>query len=408
MRPPIDLAPGDQVPGPAAGLAFGARFDEYADSEIRRVLGAAYLLCAILFAGALGAEHLFFGARFAAPVLVACGLFLVGQVAWLGLQMRRALAPPDADIRAALVVANGWMWAILGAAHTVISDSAPYLYECVLMQTVFCYFFSGLVLRKALVVGAVMGVMPLVLLVLTQDMTVANLARTAFVIAAVNGIGAAGRWWIEDNQRVQFAIQQMLRSQALTDPLTGLSNRRGLQLGLEAAFQLAHSAGQHIGIAVLDLDRFKPINDRHGHAMGDAMLREVARRLRSVARRATDTVARFGGDEFAVIWAARTFEDLYILAERLQAVCECIDLPSPDDPHLTIETSASSGVLLVRRPHVGMPMAHLLSLADALSLSVKRIGGQGTIVREWDGRLDGLPAATESPEKPTYTKVLSS
>ena len=376
------------------------------------MLGVAFISAAMLFGAALVGEHLYFGARFAPPVLGACGLFMLGQIVWLGQRLWRKLPPPEADIRAALVVANGWVWAILGAAHTVIADSAPYLYECVLIQTVFCYFFSGLVLRRAVIVGAVMGVMPLVLLVLTRDLTFANLARSAFVIAAVNGIGAAGRWWIEDNQRVQFAIQQMLRAQALTDPLTGLSNRRGLQLGLEAAFQLAHSAGQHIGIAVMDLDRFKPINDRYGHATGDAMLREVAKRLRSVARRATDTVARLGGDEFAVVWAARTTEDLLILAERLQAVTESIEMPSLDNPAIIIQTSASSGVLLVPRPHVGMPMAHLLSIADAMSMSIKRMGGQGTIIREWDGRVDGVPwneaAPAEVPAKDGYAKVLNS
>jgi diguanylate cyclase (GGDEF)-like protein len=408
--PPIDLAPGDQAPGNVSGRRFDARFFDHADAENRRVHGVAYFLAALFFGGALVGEHLYFGSRFAVPVLAACWLFLSGQMLWLWHRLYRHLPLPETDIRAALVVANGWMWAILGAANTVITDSAPYLYECVLIQTVFCYFFSGLVLRGALVVGGLMGVMPLVLLVLTGDLTFANLARSAFVIVAVNGIGAAGRWWIEENQRVQFAIQQMLRAQALNDPLTGLSNRRGLQVGLEAAFQLAHSSGQHIGIAVMDLDRFKPINDRFGHATGDAMLREVARKLRSIARRATDTVARLGGDEFAVVWAARTIEDLYILAERLQAATESIEMPSLDDPNLIIETSASSGVLLVRKPHLGMPVSHLLGLADSMSMSIKRMGGQGTVIREWDGRLDGLDFEMPPPAagKETYAKVLNS
>ena len=79
MQPPIDLAPGDQAPGAGSGREFGTRFLEYAEAENRRVLEIAYFLAAVLFCGALLAEHLFFGARFTTPDLIACGGFLLWQ-----------------------------------------------------------------------------------------------------------------------------------------------------------------------------------------------------------------------------------------------------------------------------------------------------------------------------------------
>lgn len=152
---------------------------------------------------------------------------------------------------------------------------------------------------------------------------------------------------------------------------------------MRAALHIAHHEGQHIGIAMLDVDKLKPINDRYGHAAGDDLLREVARRLRSVARRSNDTVARLGGDEFAGIWAARPIPDLYVLAERLQAVSESIVLESAAGLRQRIETSASLGVLLIRKPHGDLSVPQILDRADGLSMMVKRIGRQGTIIREW-------------------------
>jgi diguanylate cyclase (GGDEF)-like protein/PAS domain S-box-containing protein len=90
------------------------------------------------------------------------------------------------------------------------------------------------------------------------------------------------------------------RHEADTDALTGLANRRALERTLEAALHRARTRGRSVGIIMLDLDGFKAINDAHGHAAGDAALREVARRLRRCVRE-RDLVARLGGDEFVVV-----------------------------------------------------------------------------------------------------------
>jgi diguanylate cyclase (GGDEF)-like protein len=93
--------------------------------------------------------------------------------------------------------------------------------------------------------------------------------------------------------------REALRSLAHTDPLTGLPNRRGLQLELENALTRAGSP-RLLGVYLLDLDGFKAVNDRLGHDAGDELLRSVAVRLRTPLRH-RDVVARLGGDEFVVM-----------------------------------------------------------------------------------------------------------
>ncbi len=90
------------------------------------------------------------------------------------------------------------------------------------------------------------------------------------------------------------------RFRAEHDPLTGLANRALYRDRLAQAIVRSQRDFSNVGVLYIDLDRFKPINDRYGHEAGDAVLREVARRLQSVLR-ATDTVARLGGDEFACV-----------------------------------------------------------------------------------------------------------
>ena len=112
-------------------------------------------------------------------------------------------------------------------------------------------------------------------------------------------------------QRLQ---QAKLAREARTDALTGLANRRGFENSADAFLRKA--GGQAFGLIVLDLDRFKAVNDVHGHAAGDAVLRELAARLRRIVR-PDDVVARLGGDEFAILVADVEGGALPYLAQRL-------------------------------------------------------------------------------------------
>jgi diguanylate cyclase (GGDEF)-like protein len=125
-----------------------------------------------------------------------------------------------------------------------------------------------------------------------------------------------------------------LRRQAVTDPLTGVGNRAALDGRLD-------HAGGPVTMAIIDLDDFKPVNDLHGHETGDAVLRVVAQRL-AAAVRENDLVARFGGDEFAIVFADGT--PTGGLARTQQRIVDAIQGPIKLRTGLVLSVRASIGV----------------------------------------------------------------
>lgn len=124
------------------------------------------------------------------------------------------------------------------------------------------------------------------------------LQLTAFGMALVNFLALLYGVW-RRVRGLHESHEQVLR-QVRQDPLTGLANRVELQEHLDNVLVQVEPSGHHVVVGFLDLNRFKPVNDQYGHAAGDAVLREVARRLRARLRH-SDLVARFGGDEFVIV-----------------------------------------------------------------------------------------------------------
>ena len=125
-----------------------------------------------------------------------------------------------------------------------------------------------------------------------------------------------------------FAIEntinraRLVRS-GLTDFLTGWHNRRYLNARLKEELARAQRQGTRLTCLVIDLDRFKQINDQHGHLAGDVALREAAQRVDAHIR-GSDAAARFGGDEFVVLAPGISSAQAAALAERIrEAVCAC-------------------------------------------------------------------------------------
>jgi len=161
---------------------------------------------------------------------------------------------------------------------------------------------------------------------------------------------------------------------ASTDPLTGLANRRRFHERLEDAHE---RRDVDLAVVFVDLDHFKTVNDELGHDAGDELLEEVARALRSAVR-PIDTVARVGGDEFAILVEGVAPEDLDRIAARLQALVDLRRLLPDGSVH---RVTASIGVALRPRGTAGPPEpADLVRRADAAMYRAKVLGRARCVV----------------------------
>jgi diguanylate cyclase (GGDEF)-like protein len=160
---------------------------------------------------------------------------------------------------------------------------------------------------------------------------------------------------------------------AESDPLTGAANRSRLEQAVVEAMARAERSGQPFGVLFADLDQFKALNDRLGHAAGDQALQEVARRIHEHVR-ATDVVARVGGDEFAVVLeGVKSREIAQEVAAKLMRAIGAPLTAIPSAPQLGV----SIGVAMW--PDDGSCIADLLQSADRAMYRVKREESSTTV-----------------------------
>lgn len=163
---------------------------------------------------------------------------------------------------------------------------------------------------------------------------------------------------------------------AVEDELTGLLNRRVFEQELQTFMGLHHKRKASCAVLLLDLDRFKGVNDRLGHAAGDELLQQVGERLKGLLR-AKDTIARLGGDEFAIVqYHVQEPPAVALVAERIVA-----ELHRPfqlEEGEAGI--GASVGIALY--PRHGTTSDTLLERADAALYAVKHSGRNGW--RQWE------------------------
>ena len=160
---------------------------------------------------------------------------------------------------------------------------------------------------------------------------------------------------------------RLFRRLANTDPLTGLYNRRRSEEAGTRLLTLARRYGQPLSLAIIDLDRFKQVNDRYGHAMGDAVLRRVAGMLKE-AFRGEDVIARWGGEEFVVIMYGAPGSDGVRRMNELLSELTAATPPGDTAPHL----SFSAGV--AEFPAAGEDLHSLYRAADQALYRAKELG----------------------------------
>lgn len=162
-------------------------------------------------------------------------------------------------------------------------------------------------------------------------------------------------------------VNRLLTHQALTDPLTGLANRRHGYTELERLVSAGHRHGRSLAVLLADLDHFKMVNDTHGHDAGDSVLRDAARRLASAVR-STDLAVRWGGEEFVGLMPDASREHAETVAERIRAAVA-------DPPFATtagrLDVTMSVGWAMLTEGESGMD---LIARADTALYEAKRRG----------------------------------
>lgn len=167
------------------------------------------------------------------------------------------------------------------------------------------------------------------------------------------------------------------REEALTDPLTGLANRRRLDRALEEAVERARAGGGVPVLLLIDVDHFKQFNDRHGHLVGDQVLKVVGQLLRSHVKD-RDLVARAGGEEFAVLLRDVAPEEAVRVAERLRELVGSRRIRLRNSGETLGRVTISVGVTPYAPPE---PVADWVERADEALYAAKRQGRNQVVAR---------------------------
>ena len=216
-------------------------------------------------------------------------------------------------------------------------------------------------------------------------------ALRARMRAAMHYVKLLGAWERDRAQLKQFAAElaisnRKLEHYALTDLLTGLPNRRAGMNALAQAWSAANRSGQQVAVMMIDIDRFKNVNDTHGHAVGDKVLIEVAAAIRDSARK-DDSICRIGGEEFLVICHHADLSSTVRAAERLRQRVKAlrIRVGAAD-----IQTTISIGLA---GKEADMPEADALVTAADKALYAAKEAGRDRICLIAGGKIRPAPSS---------------
>lgn len=174
-----------------------------------------------------------------------------------------------------------------------------------------------------------------------------------------------------------------LEALASVDALTGTANRRHLDEALEHDWHRACRTTSSISLLLFDVDHFKLYNDLYGHLRGDSCLRQIAEAARGVFRRSGDTVARFGGEEFAIVLPDTDRAGAYELAQRLRQAVEDLRMEHEGSQHCIVTVSVGCATLV---PEPGSDANILMEAADRALYDAKR-GGRNRVIDAFDPQL---------------------
>lgn len=191
--------------------------------------------------------------------------------------------------------------------------------------------------------------------------------NTSFILQTVtiNAIMLIVNYWKYYTVLKRIELESKLNEEmhiSEQDPLTKLTNRRGLERRIDAMFPLCERHKIPVGVIMIDIDQFKKYNDTYGHPQGDVCIRSISKALKNAARRTTDVIARVGGEEFVIFVQEIEKVDLLLLTKRIQNCVEELALkhaPNADFDCVTVSVGLAYG-----NPGDGCTFKELYSRAD--------------------------------------------
>jgi diguanylate cyclase (GGDEF)-like protein len=198
---------------------------------------------------------------------------------------------------------------------------------------------------------------------------------------------------LEDRERQLLEANERLRHMSQTDALTGLDNRRQLEERLQEMFEHARRLGESFSCVMCDLDRFKSVNDEHGHQAGDAVLKQFARILREEVRE-IDRAGRYGGEEFMLLLPGTVLDAGVTFAERVRKHVEGHTFTFEETQ---IKRTASFGVSAWPHPRISNCDALMRAADDALYVAKET--GRNRVVRFDSSEFNEHIAANDGAEQ---------
>jgi len=235
------------------------------------------------------------------------------------------------------------------------------------------FFLGGQLFREALLVNAVM-VGALGIALAHAGWPAADVAYYTTELVITSTVGGFVYQGIERQLRTSFLERHLLKERVAHDGLTGLKNRSAFDDDYARLWQQAMRDRRSLALLLIDVDHFKPYNDRYGHQAGDRALRHVAQVVQRCARRPLDVAARYGGEEFLVALYDLRAEAVREIAEELRASIQGLSIQHDDSPAGVV--TASIGVSIVS-PRQGRSPEGAVQLADEALYAAKQGGRNG-------------------------------
>ncbi|WP_224983655.1 diguanylate cyclase [Geomonas agri] len=316
---------------------------------------------------------------------VVCPTVIAGLAFTYCAQLRRFMQP---------VVSLVMLVGSLGIVSMVYYDPTPtknYYYSGLLLLIMGAFTFVSLRLRYAVYWAVITTVAYEVVAIYINHTDLTILIQNSFSIIATIIIGAFSNSLMEnylrrdflnanllehENRQLQNATLE-LRRLSISDPLTGLGNRRHFEVMLDQEWQRAVRSERHIALIFLDIDFFKNFNDNYGHQAGDNCLKVVAQELGRFARRPGDTAARYGGEEFVLLLSGIGLADAATIAKACRKAVEALQIPHSHSPVAAVVTVSAGVAAMI--PDLDADRQQLVEAADQ-ALYRAKLKGRNNVV----------------------------